>query len=205
MAFKWISSPVASILPLIGIGLAIANWQAMPAAAWAWTAVIAMFVIMIVVRRHSQVAVQRSPGDPALVRSANSVSVAVLFSSLMMIVPLALTLAHAYGVVGDPSEGMQRVVMIMIGAYLAMTGNTMPKMLPPTMSLGCEGARVQAFHRRAGWTWTLCGIGLVIAWLVLPIHVAGLMSVALVGTAVVLTVVRLQYLRKPRPQMPRMN
>ena len=42
---------------------------------------------------------------------------AVVFGALMMIVPLALTLAHAYGVVDDPDSGMRRTTMIINGAY----------------------------------------------------------------------------------------
>jgi hypothetical protein len=198
MALKWISSQIGSLLPLIAIGLALANWNARPAAAWAWAAVIVMSVVMVAVQRHSQLALSRSPGDAASVRGVASVTGAVVFGALMMIIPLALTLAHAYGVVDDPDRGMRRTTMIMIGAYLAMTGNAMPRMLPPTSSMPCDGARAQAFQRRAGWTWTLCGLGFATAWLVLPIDTATPVSVALVATAMIVTIVQLLRLRQPR-------
>src|SRR5262245_51057945 len=116
MAPYWISSRIVSALPLIGIGLALANWNARPAAAGAWAAAIVMLVVMVVVRRRSQLALRRSPDDAALVRGVASVAGAVVFGALMLIIPLALTLAHAYGLVDDPDSGMQRTTMIMLGA-----------------------------------------------------------------------------------------
>ena len=205
MALNWISSRTVSALPLIGIGLALANWNAKPAAAWAWAAAIVVFVVMVAVQRRFQLASSRSPGDAVSVRSAASVAGAVVFGALMMIIPLALTLAHAYGLVDDPDSGMQRTTMIMVGAYLAVTGNAMPRMLPPTSSMPDGGARVQAFQRHAGWTWVLCGLGYAMAWLALPIDAAGPISMALVATAMIDTTVQLLRLRKPRPHAPRLN
>jgi hypothetical protein len=95
--------------------------------------------------------------------------------------------------------------MIMIGAYLAMTGNAMPRMLPPTSSMTCGGAQVQAFQRLAGWTWALCGLGLAMVGLVLPLDTAGPISMALVATAMIVTIVQLLRLRKPQPHAPRLN
>ena len=172
MALNWISSRIGSVLPLIAIGLALANWNARPAAAWAWAAVIVVSVVMVAVQRLSQLALSRSPGDAASVRGVASVAGAVVFGALMMIIPLALSLAHAYGLVEDPDSG-RRTTMIILGAYLAVTGNGLPRMLPPMSSMQCDGARVQAFQRLAGWTWALCGLGFATAWLALPIDAAG--------------------------------
>lgn len=189
-------------LPLIVLVLALANWYARPAAAWAWTAVIAIALIMIVVTRLSQSRSNQSPGDAVLARSADSIASAVVFAALMLIIPLALTLARAYGLVDNPADGIQRTTMILIGAYLAMTGNAMPRMNPPTSSKGCSGGRIQAFQRLAGWTWMLCGFGFATAWLALPIDAAGPVSTTLVGTAMLVTIVGIWRLRKPRPHAP---
>ena len=204
MALNWISSRAGSALPLIGIALALANWNARPEAAWAWTATIVLFVVMVVVERRSQLALSRSSRDAASVRSVTSVTGAVAFGALMMIIPLALTLAHAYGVVDDP-DGGRRTTMIILGAYLAMTGNAIPRKLPPTSSMQCDGARVQAFQRLAGWTWALCGLGFATAWLALPIDAAEPVSTALVVAAMVVTIVQLLRLRKPRHHAPGLN
>jgi hypothetical protein len=199
MALNWISSRIGSILSLIAIGLALANWNAKPAAAWAWAAVIVISVVMVLVQRYWALALSRSSGVAALVRSADSIASAVVFGALMLIIPLALSLARAYGVVDDPSSQIQRTNMILIGAYLAMTGNAMPRMLPPTSSMPCGGARVQAFQRFAGWTWTFCGLGFAMVWLVLPIDAAGPVSTALVAIAMIVTIVQLLRLRNPQP------
>ena len=205
MALNWISSRIGLVLALVAIGLALANWNARPGAALAWAAVIVISVVMVAVQRLSQVALSRSPNDAAWVRGGASVDGAVVFGALMMIIPLALTLAHAYGLVDDPDSGMRRTTMIMIGAYLAVTGNAMPRMLPPTSSMPCGGARVQAFQRQAGWTWVLCGLGLAMAGLALPIDAQTPISLALVATAMIVTIVQLLRLRKPQPHAPRLN
>ena len=200
MTLTWISSRAASALPLIGIALALANWNARPDAAWAWAAAIVIFLVMVAVRRRFQLAFRRSSGDAVSMRSFASVTGGVAFGALVMIVPLAVTLAHAYGVVEDP-DGGRAASMIILGAYLAVTGNAMPRMLPPTSSMPGGGARVQAFQRLAGWTWVLCGLGFAMAGLALPIDAAGPVSTALCVAAMIVTIVQLLRLRKPRQQL----
>ena len=204
MALNWISARAGSVLPLIGIVLALANWNARPDAAWAWAAVIVMSLVMVAVRWRSQLAFRRSSGDVVSVRSFASVTGGVAFGALMMIVPLAVTLAHAYGVVEDPDSG-RRTTMIILGAYLAVTGNGLPRMLPSMSSMQCDGARVQAFQRLAGWTWALCGLGFATAWLALPIDAAESVSTALVLAAMVVTIVQVVRLRKLRQHAPGLN
>ena len=59
MALNWTSSRIGSALPLIAIGLALANWNARPAAAWAWAAVIVISVVMVAAQRFSHLALSR--------------------------------------------------------------------------------------------------------------------------------------------------
>ena len=196
MALTWIASRAGSALPLIAIVLALANWNAQPDRAWAWSVAIVVSVVMVVVRHLSQLAVRRSSGDAALARSFGSVTGAVAFGALMLVIPLAVTLANAYGVVNDPDSG-RRTTMIIIGAYLAATGNALPRMLPPVSLMQGNAPRVQAFHRLAGWTWVLGGLGFAAAWLALPIDAALPVSMALVVAAIIVTIVQLLRLRKP--------
>ncbi len=204
MVFNSITARAAAALPLIGIVLALANWNARPDAAWAWAAALVTFVVMIAVRHGSQVALHRSSGEASSVRSFASVTSAVVFASLMMVIPLAVTLAHAYGVVDDPDSG-RRATMIIFGAYFATFGNTLPRMLPPVSSMQCDGARVQAFQRLAGWTWVLCGLGFATAWLALPIDAAEPVSLALVAAAMIVTIVQALRLRKLRQHASGLN
>ena len=161
------------------------------------TAVIVIAVVMVIVRHVSQLAVRRSSGDAASARSFASVTGAVVWGALIMVVALALTLAQAYGVVNDPDSG-RRITMAIIGASLAASGNALPRMLPPVSFLQDNAARVQAFQRLSGWTWVLGGLGFATAWLALPIDAAGPVSVAVVAAAFVVTIVQLLRLRKPR-------
>ena len=161
-------------------------------------------LLMVAVRWRSQLAFRRSSGDAVSIRRFASVTGGVAFGALVMIVPLAVTLAHAYGVVEDPDSG-RRTTMIILGAYLAVTGNGIPRMLPPMSSMPCDVARVQAFQRLAGWTWTLCGLGFATAWLALPIDAAEPVSTALVVAAMIVTIVQLLRLRKLRQHAPGLN
>ena len=187
----------SSALPLIGVALAIANWNARPDAAWAWTAAIVMFLVMVAVRWRSQIAFRRSSRDAAAIRDSAWVTGAVVSGALMMIIPLGVTLAHAYGVVEDP-DGGRAASMIILGLSLAVAGNAIPRMLPPMSSMQCDGARVQAFQRLAGWIWVLCGLGFATAWLALPVDAAEPVSTALVVAAMIVTIVQLLRLRASR-------
>jgi hypothetical protein len=204
MVFDAIKAQAAAALPLVGIVLALANWSARPDAVWAWAAAIVMFVVMAIARHRSRLAFRRSSGDAASVRAFAAVTGAVVVGALMMVIPLAVTLAHAYGAVEDPDSG-RRTTMIIFGLYFAATGNAMPRMLPPVSSMQCNGARVQAFQRIAAWTWALCGLGFATAWLVLPIDGAEAVSMTLVVAAIILTVVQVLRLRKPRQRAPGLN
>ncbi|MEO8481193.1 MAG: hypothetical protein ABI634_03230 [Acidobacteriota bacterium] len=146
-------------------------------------------------RRSSQLAFRRSSGNTASVRRFASVNGGVVFGGLMMIIPLAVTLAHAYGVVDDPDSG-RRMTMIILGAYLVVTGNALPKTFATASSMQCDGARAQAFQRFAGWTWVLCGLGFATAWLALPTEAAEPVSTGLVAAAAIGTIVRLLRLRR---------
>ena len=119
----------------------------------------------------------------------------------MMGIPLALTLARSYGVVDDIDLG-RRSTGVLISPFLVMLGNVMPKNLPPLSSMRCDGARQQAFQRLAGWTWVLCGLGSSAAWLVLSIDAAETATTVLVVAAMVLTIVQMLRLRRPRKEQP---
>ena len=185
----------ASALTAVGIVLVVANWYARPEAALAWTAPLAMFAVMFAALRLSRRALRRSTGDATALRSLDRIPTAVVFAALMMGIPLALTLARSYGVVDDIDLG-RRSTGVLIGAFLAMLGNVMPKNLPPLSSMRCDGARQQAFQRLAGWTWVLCGLASAIAWLALSIDSAEIATTVLVVAAMVVTIVQLLRLRQ---------
>jgi hypothetical protein len=197
VATNSITSRAAWALSIAGTVLVLANWYTKPAAALAWGAALAMFFVMIVVLCLAQLHVRWSRGDAAAVRSLALISSAVVFGALIMSVPLGVKLAHSYGFVADPGSG-HRVAMIVVGAYLAVTGNAMPRMLPPLSSMQCDGARTQAFLRLAGRAWVIAGLGFSIAWLMLPRDAAEPVSTMLIAAAMVVTIVQVLRLRRPR-------
>jgi hypothetical protein len=178
----------ALVLSAVGIGLVLVNWYVKPDAWPAWTAALVMFAVMLAALRLPRLAV-RSTMAVTAARSLDQITTAVVFAALMMGSSLALTLARSYGLV-DGSDLARRSTGVLIGLFLAMLGNVMPKNVPP-LSSGCDGARQQAFHRLAGWTWVLCGLASVVAWLVLPIDLAGTAAVVLAATAMAVTIVHL--------------
>jgi hypothetical protein len=188
-------------LTAFGILLVVANWYARPEAAWAWTASLVMFVVMLAAPPLSRRALRGSGGHAAPLGTPDWITTAVVFAALMMGIPLALTLARSYGIVYDIDFG-RRSTGVLTGAFLAMLGNVMPKMLPPVSSMPCDGARLQAFQRLAGWTWVVCGLGSVIAWLVLSIDSAEMATAVLAVGAMVVTIVQILRLRRPRREHP---
>jgi hypothetical protein len=191
----------ASALTAVGIVLVLANWYAKPEAPLAWTAALAMFVVMAAALRLSRRAARRSTLETATARSLDQITTAVVFAALMMGLPLALTLARSYGLV-DGSDMARRSTGVLTGAFLVMLGNVMPKNLPPMSSIQCDGARRQAFLRLAGWTWVLCGLASAIGWLTLSIDSAQTATTLLAVTAMAVTVVQLVRLRGPRREKP---
>jgi uncharacterized membrane protein YeiB len=198
MTLTWIASRAGSAVPLVGIVLALANWYAQPDAAWKWTVAIVVLVVMVIARYFLQLALRRSSGDAASARTFASASSAVVLGAVMVVIPLAVQLAETYGVLNDPDSG-KRTVMIIIGLYLAATGNSLPRLLPPVSAMQGNAARAQAFQRLLGWTWVVFGLGFAIAWLVLPMDAVVPVSVTLVVAAIVVTMVQLLRLRRGAP------
>ena len=192
---------VAWALLAVGIVLALANWYTKPQSALAWAFALALFVVMAAALRWSRVAVSRWTIEGNAARGVEQITTAVIFAALMMGIPLALTLARAIGYV-DSFDVARRSTGVLTSLFLVMIGNVMPKNLPP-LSSGCDGARQQAFQRRAGWTWVLCGVVSALGWMTLPIDLAEVAAVALVVTAITVTIAHLVLLvRRARPNPP---
>jgi hypothetical protein len=192
----------ASALTAVGIVLVLANWYAEPEATLAWAAALAMFAVMIAaLRLRRPIAGSTTTTEAMAARGLDQVTTAVVFASLMMGIPLALTLVDSYGLVDDTDIG-RRSTGVLIAAFIAMLGNVMPKQLPPLSSTECDGARQQAFYRRMGWTWVLCGLASGIGWLTLPIASAEIATFVVWPAAIVVTVVHLLLLRRPGKSQP---
>lgn len=179
----------ASVLTVVGIVLVIANWFTRPEEALVWTAVLAMFAVMIAVRRLAPRAVRRFATEATATRNLDQITTSVIFAAVMLDVALALTLGRTYGLI-DASDAIRRSTGVLMGVFVAMLGNAMPKNLPP-LSSGYDEARQREFHRLAGWTWALGGLALAIGWVALPTDQAETASIVVMGTALMATVVHL--------------
>lgn len=193
MTAKPISHYLAPALLVLSTLLVAANWVVQPARAWAWAVTLAFHGCMVLALFFAH----RRSGNEAQRRAGDSIRHAIVFAGLMLAIPLSATLAVRLGVIHD-TDLSKRLTMVLVGAFFVFTGNAMPKTLTPLSALQCDGARVQAFQRFAGWTWVLTGLGFAIAYLVLPLDLAKPISLVLLMTGMLLIALQLLRLRRTR-------
>jgi hypothetical protein len=191
-ATKPLSYQLATVLLALSTLLAIWNWFVQPQRAWAWATTLVLLAVMTVVA----LAARRSTSGTAWHRAADSVTAGIVFAGLMLASSLGLKLATALGAMSR-SDLSQRMLMVILGAFFTFTGNALPKTLTP-LAAKCDGARVQAFQRFAGWTWVLTGLTFATSWLVLPIDLAQPVSVVLLFGGMLIIVTQLIRVRRTR-------
>jgi len=188
-----ISNFLAPALLVLSTLLVATNWVLQPARAGAWAATLGFVGCMAVVFFFAH----RRSGNEAQRRAGDAIRHAIVFAGLMLAIPLSMRLGTALGVIHD-ADLSRRTTMVLMGAFIAFTGNAMPKTLTPLSALQCDPARVQAFQRFSGWTWVLTGVGYAIAWLVLPLDVAKPVSLVLLMGGMLVVAVQLLRLRRTR-------
>lgn len=191
MPARTITNYLAPGMLALCAALAICNWRLRPDRALAWA--IALFVIGGM-GFFSLRASRRSAEDGARGKREDSISAGIVFAALMLLVSLGNRLAVASGASSSP-DFAQRAVMAISGAFLAFSGNAMPKILTPLVGMDCDPARAQAVRRFAGWTWVLTGVALCMMWLVLPVGPAQTATYILLPAAILLTFVQAMLLR----------
>ncbi len=172
-ATRPLSHQLAPALLAISMLLAAWNWYVQPQRASVWTVVLVVLALLML----AALAVRRSQPGVAGRRGADSIAAGIVFAGLMLASSLGLKLAAALGSTSR-SDLSQRVLMVILGVFFASIGNALPKTIQP-LTANCDGARVQAFQRFAGWTWVLTGLTFATAWLVLPVNVAQPVSLVL--------------------------
>ena len=188
-----ISYFLAPALLVLSTLLAATNWVLQPDRAGAWAATLGFIACMAVAFFFAH----RRSGNEAQRRAGDAIRHAIVFAGLMLAIPLSMRLGTALGVIHD-ADLSRRTTMVLMGAFIAFTGNAMPKTLTPLSALQCDPARVQAFQRFAGWTWVLTGVGYAIAWLVLPLVLAKPVSLVLLMGGMLVVAVQLLRLRRTR-------
>jgi hypothetical protein len=125
-------------------------------------------------------------------------SYAVIFSSLVLSVPLGTSLATALGLSNDPAVRAlgDRLTNVLAGLFLVFLGNQLPKMLPAQSDAACDAATLQSVRRRTGWAHVLAGLAFTVLWLVLPVPLARPIGIAVLvaGILVPAAVMRFCYM-----------
>lgn len=106
-------------------------------------------------------------------------------SARAQITGAGLLLALAAVLAVTDLSGDQKL-MVLIGAVLVMTGNSMPKALRPLSRMRCETATEQAIRRGTAWFFVLVGLSWIASWLALS---EGLATSITIVTSAVTTVV----------------
>ena len=129
------------------------------------------------------------PPTPKPDHGLGELRLGLVFAGLMLAIPLGAKLAARYGR-ADTADFSQRALMAILAAFIVLTGNTIPKRLTSLTCTGADRARVQAFHRLAGWAWVLTGLALGFAWILLPRQAAGTVTLVVVPFAIALIAYR---------------
>ena len=77
--------------------------------------------------------------------------------------------------------------------------NAVPKAFVPLLHLGCDPVAEQAMRRFAGWALALGGAAYAVAWAIAPLSAANMIAAILLGTALLLIIVRLALVMSRRP------
>jgi len=182
------------VLLALSAPLAAAQWYIQPGQVGRTLIALATVGALTLIYRAVPV---RATDDATRQRACRDIQTGLFFATLIVDGALGAKLAAAFGLLHDV-EFSQRATMVLLGAFIATTGNAIPKTLTPLASLRCDPARVPAFHRLAGWTWTLAGVGLMVAWLTLPASVAGPAAVILVTASAAIIATGILVLRRSR-------
>jgi hypothetical protein len=195
MAAKPIWNHIPSALIALNTLLVAGNWYLRPQSTRVWFVVLLVIIGMAL----ALVLVSRKPKEEAARRVAGrSVRSGVVTAGLILAISLGAKLAVALGMVQYGDIAL-RSTMAIGGAFLAVTGNSIPKSLTPLAALHCDPVKVQAVQRSAGWIWALAGLAVAIAWLTLPINLAEAMSFLLLPSAILVTVGQAFWLRRAKP------
>ena len=191
------AKPIWNYIPLALIALntllVAENWYLRPQSAGGWFVVLLLLIGMTL----ALVLVSREPKEEAARRDAG-VRSGIVTAGLILVISLGAKLAVALGAEGYGDIAL-RATMAIVGAFLAVTGNAIPKTLTPLAALHCDPENVQAVQRLAGWTWALAGLAVAMAWLTLPINLAAAMSFLLLPSAILVTVGQAVWLRRAKP------
>ncbi|MEZ0242519.1 MAG: ammonium transporter [Sphingomonas sp.] len=113
-----------------------------------------------------------------------SIVYALVFGTAFLAVSAGLAQARTLGYLSD--ETVKRTVQVLIGLGLAAYSNFTPKQIGKPGSPMAEAWK-QSVLRVSGWSMVLAGLAYAALWAFAPMDVANIASVAVVATAMVIT------------------
>ena len=93
----------------------------------------------------------------------------------------------------------RRFIASAMGLVVVYFANLAPKTLEP-LTAGCNPARVQSLQRFSGWALVIGGLGYSLVWLLAPIEFARVVSIAILGTCLLLVIARFAWTLRGRRQ-----
>ena len=115
----------------------------------------------------------------------NIIVLALISAAFLLMVSFGLKYLVSTGQLSaDVSE---RALGVIVGLYLAVTGNYMPKTLYAGATRECDSSKAISLRRFGGWVFVLAGLSYAAIWLTVPIEHAATLSIAVVagGTSMV--------------------
>ena len=196
MFAKTYAYALAPVLLAAGALLAAFRWYLEPGRR---VGALSAALLVVVMAAAFAFATRRARRDERKRSDADAIASAVAFAAATVVLALGSRLAGTLGVIDDPDLG-RRATMVVLGLFLAAIGNAMPKQLQPLSALACDPARVQAFQRFSGWTWTLTGLTMAVVWIALPVDAASPLTLLVIVAGMLMIARRLLSLRgAPRP------
>ncbi|XHS76958.1 hypothetical protein ACFJGW_14620 [Burkholderiaceae bacterium UC74_6] len=110
---------------------------------------------------------------------------ALLIAAAYVLLPV---LAREFGWHGLDAAAVIRMNGVLVGAFLVLWANAIPKVLVPLDRLSCNPAREQAMRRLVGWVMVLGGVAYSLAFALAPAAVAARLAICLLAPAVLVAV-----------------
>ncbi len=118
----------------------------------------------------------------------NALMGGIILGGVMLAGSYALKIAQHYTLIEDSSS--DRLVAVLIGAFMVIIGNALPKKLEPLDATKCVQGKEQKFKRFAGWMFIISGFGYALAWLVLPESLADKLALPILAAPILIVMFR---------------
>ncbi len=186
-------SSLAPVLTLLVIVLGAWMWALEPEKSLRW----GIGMIFLPAAWISIILFQRSKACRNILEGGKqNLMLGISFAGIMLAGTFALKISQNYHIIDDSSP--DRLVAVMLGAFMVVIGNALPKKLEPFGEEKCAPTQLQSLKRFAGWMFVLAGFGYAMAWLVLPDSLADKVALPILAVPVLLVIARTTWLRLVR-------